>query len=214
MEMSAPVAMMAGEEQLGDLKLYRVPEPVTVAAKGLKQVAFLQRDAVKGRMLYEGYCEPWDADDSVRPARMLFATVNDDRHGLGVALPMGGVTFFEPSAVGEQFVGEEQMRDHAEGQDVELALGESGQVFLKCLRLDSEEEQAGPVRKARMRAALSNANPFPVTVRLQLGRPSQWTIAGLRGTVVKNGQRVTEITVPANSTRDVDWQASETDADS
>ena len=51
-------AMLAEEEALGDLKLYRVPEPVTVSAKSLKQIAFLDQDEVEGRLLYQSHCEP------------------------------------------------------------------------------------------------------------------------------------------------------------
>ena len=43
---------MARQEDLGDLKLYRLPEPVTVAAYGQKQVAFLQRPAVPVELVY------------------------------------------------------------------------------------------------------------------------------------------------------------------
>ena len=81
-EAAAP-AMAAEEEDLGDLKLYRVPEPVTVAAKGLKQVAFLDRDQVKGELLYETMCTPWQAGEGAfSPVSMLLATVNDEAHGL------------------------------------------------------------------------------------------------------------------------------------
>src|SRR5690606_35853384 len=117
---SAP-AMKAVEEALGDLKLYRVPEPVTLAAKSLKQVAFLDEEAVQGRLLYKITCSPEGAYHEARPARMLLATVNDADHGLGMALPMGGITIFEPSPSGEQLIAEERLRDYAEGQDVELS---------------------------------------------------------------------------------------------
>src|SRR5688500_16212758 len=89
-DIAQEAAMKAVEEALGDLKLYRVPEPVTVSAKSLKQVAFLDQDEVEGRLLYKTSCSPWDNQDEPLPAAMLLATVNDKRHGLGMALPMGG----------------------------------------------------------------------------------------------------------------------------
>src|SRR5690606_6214214 len=124
--------MKAVEEQLGDLKLYRVPERVTVAAESLKQVAFLDEDKVEGRLLYKAACSPRERHEQAVPAEVLLATVNDKRHGLGAALPMGGITVFEPSAFGDQLVAEQRLRDYAEGQDVEIALGESRQVFAQC----------------------------------------------------------------------------------
>ena len=44
--------MQAQQEELGDLKLYRIPEPVTVAARSQKQVALLRRAGVQVRTLY------------------------------------------------------------------------------------------------------------------------------------------------------------------
>ena len=46
------MAMVAQQEELGDLKLYRIPEPVTVAAHSQKQVAFLERDRVAADFVY------------------------------------------------------------------------------------------------------------------------------------------------------------------
>ena len=200
------LAMKAVEEALGDLKLYRVPERVTVSAKGLKQVAFLDQDAVEGRLLYKYHCRPWDEDDEARPAAMLLVTVNDKAHGLGMALPMGGLAVFEPSSWGEQLVAEPRLRDYAEGQDVELELAESGQVLGQCVidqDIDFDEE---PRRWMPVRAVLTNANPNPVTVRLVLGPPSEWQTRGLRGTRVKDGETIVEVTVPGNGRREVKWE--------
>jgi hypothetical protein len=201
-------AMMAVEEALGDLKLYRVPEPVTVSAKGLKQVAFLDRDSVEGRLMYETECSPWSETGGFVPARMRFETVNDKAHRLGVALPMGGVTFFEPTAQGELFVGEQQLRDHAEGQDVEIDLGQSAQVFAGCAAVGADEGRKGRT----MKATLTNANSAPVTVRLKLGPPGAWTLSGLRGTRLKDGETVHEVRLPANGTREVTWRVSDIEA--
>jgi len=52
------VAMKASEETLGDVKLYRVPEHVTVASQSLKQVAFLDQPRVNGMLFHRGACRP------------------------------------------------------------------------------------------------------------------------------------------------------------
>jgi hypothetical protein len=130
--MDSAAAITAIQEDLGDLKLYRVPERVTVAAKGLKQIAFLDKDAVRGKMIYQADCSWWESYDEPRAAEMRFETVNDEKHGLGAALPTGAITFFEPSSHGDLFVGEQQLRDYAQGQDVEVPLGDSAQVFGTC----------------------------------------------------------------------------------
>jgi hypothetical protein len=202
---AAAPAMKAEEEALGDLKLYRVPKRVTVSAKSLKQVVFLDQDEVEGRLLYKTACSPWDNQDEPQSAGMWLATVNDKQHGLGMALPMGGITVFEPSSFGDQLVAEERIRDYAEGQDVELALGESSQVFALCERPGLVDPGENPARWTPMRVTLSNANPNPARVRLVLGPSGQWQLRGLRGTRVKDGEVIVEVTVPGNGRRVVSW---------
>jgi len=94
--------MKAVEENLGDLKLYRVPERVNVSAKGMKQVAFLNEDAVQSRFLYRSSCPfavtpPTDAQGQFYPAEMLLTTKNEEERGLGMALPQGGLAVFIPA---------------------------------------------------------------------------------------------------------------------
>lgn len=200
--MDAAAPMVAVQEDLGDLKLYRVPERVTVSAKGLKQVAFLDKDAVRGKLVYQADCNWWSTADEPSAAQMRFETVNDEKHGLGAALPTGAVTFFEPSLHGDLFVGEQQLRDYASGQDVEVPLGQSAQVFAVCAQLGGGNPNEG---WSGLKASLSNANPRPVTLRLKLGSPAQWHVRGLTGTRVKDGETVYEVTIPANGKRELTW---------
>ena len=199
------IAMSAAEENLGDLKLYRVPEPVTVSANGLKQVAFLDRETVKGELFYKAGCTPWDGGKGeFAPAQRLLATVNDKAHGLGVALPTGAITVFEPSSVGDLFVGERQLRDYAAGQDVEIEMGPSSQVFAACEVVGREPKfESGEI--VTMRAKLTNANRAPAKLRLSLGWTGGGRIDGLKGVRVKDGERVVDVTIPANGEREVRW---------
>jgi hypothetical protein len=207
-DLAGSPAMKAVEEALGDLKLYRVPEPVTVSAKGLKQVAFLDQDSVEGRLLYTARCTPLDGSEDAAPAEMLLATVNDRKHGLGMALPMGGITLFEPSSAGDLLVGENRLRDYAEGQDVEIGLGQSSQVFARC-RVSAAEDS----ERRSSRLVLTNANRAQARVRLVLGRSGDWRFEGLRGISVKDGEATVETTVPGNGQRELTWTARPSGAD-
>ncbi len=198
--------VMAAEEQLGDLKLYRVPVPVDVNAQGLKQVAFLREEAVEGSLVYEADCSPWNyADTQFVPTDMTLETVNDEDHGLGVALPTGTVSIFERGPHGELLVGEEVIRDYASGQDVEIALGQSHQVYTRCRAVDEEDPFDGKARWVEFRASVTNANPTPAPVRLNIGSPGQWEFRDVRERL-KDGQRIIELDVPANGTREVRWR--------
>ncbi|MFC3101156.1 hypothetical protein [Altererythrobacter lauratis] len=198
------IGWLATEEQLGDLKLYRVPERLTVAAQGLKQIAFLDRDAVRGRYVYEVSCTPWGEMSEFGDTLILFSTVNDREHGLGVALPSGPLALFEPGPAGELLVGQENLRDYASGQDVEFSVGSSAQVMHQCERLTAHDPGDAKGGWTRMRATLTNANPHSVTVRVAAGFPSDWAFRRF-GSALKDGQRITEVTVPANGRREVTW---------
>ena len=215
--MAAPIAVITAEEEdLGDLKLFRVPGRVDVSAKGMKQVAFLNKDAVKARLLYETQCDPtnlidpeYDEPDG---ANILLVTKNEDKKGLGIALPQGQMTLFEPTSRGPQLAAQTTLRDYARGQDVELGLGQSAQVFGICGNYTRNGRSSDFAKWSPMRAVLTNANPHPVTVRLQLGWGGDYEMRFPgRKPELKNGWQTIEVSVPANSTATAEWKARDSD---
>ncbi|MBX7515070.1 hypothetical protein K3179_11000 [Qipengyuania sp. GH38] len=204
-EAAAPLSVIAAEEALGDLKLYRIPEPVTVAAQGQKQVAFLDKDEVDARFVYVVTCDYGEIDDADEveyfdPARLLLVTKNDKARGLGQSLPMGGIAIYEPTAFGDLLVAETRLRDFALSEDIELDLPQSTQVFAQCGEVDREDTEKER-RWVRKRAQVSNANDTPVTVRLDLGTAGYTKIRGLKNTRIKDGRLIYETEIPANSRR-------------
>ena len=211
-EFAAADVVTAVEEDIGDLKLFRVPDRVDVSAKGMKQVAFLNKDAVKARYLYQaGDCDAWDwvddEDEEPVPATLLLVTKNDENKGLGIALPQGAMTLYEPSSRGPQLAGKVNLRDYARGQDVELDLGTSAQVFVRCGGASDDGRPSDPRAWTPMRARITNANPHPITLRLQVGYAGNYDIRFSGRTVtLKNGYQTVELIVPANKTQDFDWK--------
>lgn len=217
-ETAAPVAVVTAEEEdLGDLKLFRVPARVDVSANGMKQVAFLNKDAVEARYLYRGSCDHYASIDEIdvpENADLLLVTKNEERDGLGMALPQGQLTLFEPTSRGPLLAATSQLRDYARGQDVELDLGPSAQVFARCALLSDDPADHDTGRWLDMRADLTNANPHAVTVRLQLGWAGEWDVRFPRGRVqVKNGQKIVEIEIPANTSREFLWRVRSSNRD-
>lgn len=218
--MDTPLAVAvvtAEEEDLGDLKLFRVPDRVDVSAKGMKQVAFLNKKEVKGRFLYVAECDPyyWIGDDDVpRQTGILLVTRNEEKKGLGVALPQGAMTVFEPTSRGLQLAGETRLRDYARGQDVELALGESAQVFTKCAREKDSAFRYRDTAWTPMSAQITNANPHNIELRLHLAEAGDFEIRFPRGKVrVKDGFDVVTLRIPANSTREWTWKLRSSNAE-
>ncbi len=224
LELASPVTVlsaeaMAREEALGDLKLYRVPRAVTVAAKGMKQVAFLSREAVRTRWIYEAQCDPGDGFDDIEElsdmeeTQIKLVTENTEEFGLGASLPMGNLTVYEDTSVGPQLVSELSLRDYPYGQDVELTIGESTHVFAECAHIENEDAYDRGRRWSKMRVLLSNANDAPVRVRLMMGYPDEWEIRyPRRKPQIKDGEMVIEVEVPANGTFDRTYRVRPTKA--
>jgi hypothetical protein len=77
--------MQARRERLGDLQLYRIPEPVTVAANSQKQVALLEQPAVKFSRVYRQQLSVQDGNFD-RPAQLVLVSRNREAEGLGLPL--------------------------------------------------------------------------------------------------------------------------------
>ncbi|WP_369027308.1 DUF4139 domain-containing protein [Qipengyuania sp. RANM35] len=209
LESPSPVSVVAAEEVLGDLKLYRVPERVDVSAKGQKQVAFLDRKGVKGKFLYITDCDR-GGNDGFHPAAMQLLALNEKKDGLGQSLPMGGMTIYEPTEMGDLLVAETRLRDYALSQEVELDLPESSQVQVSCGAVGEWKEGR---KSYPMRATVANANDEPITMRLKLGWAADVEVQGMKGSRVKDGFRIVEVKVPANSRRTYDFRLRETGSD-
>ncbi|MES2056982.1 MAG: hypothetical protein V4564_13685 [Pseudomonadota bacterium] len=191
----APV-MMARQEELGDLKLYRIPEPVTVAALSRKQVAMIDRKGVRFDRIYTG---DWNYVSSgrmpPRPAALVLRTENRDAKGLGLPLPAGKVAVFESAHDASLLVGESSLADRAIGDEVEFDVGESNDIHYTAM--------LGPMTKERAPFAVrvTNARSTPETFELAL--PTR--IGSSSGPLVeRKGRKVWRVSVPANGTASLD----------
>ena len=132
--------IMAQREALGDLKLYRIPIPVTVAANSQKQVALLEQPRVTFRTLYR-----WRSGfgagggDPVQAERLLLFD-NREKDGLGLPLPAGSFTLFAMRGGQPFLVGEGRMGDRAVGEKVEVALDDAPGVRVEQRSLSRDDE--------------------------------------------------------------------------
>jgi hypothetical protein len=121
------------EEQLGDLKLYRVPEPTSVNARQMKQVRLLDREAVPVKLLY--IVELSAGEESQLAASRVLRTKNDREHHLGLPLPSGRVAASTPEGGAPLLLAEAPLRDIAVGEDFELHAGEAPDVQVVAIPL-------------------------------------------------------------------------------
>lgn len=186
------------EEGLGDLKLYRVPMPTTVASNAQKQVAMHDLKRVKFKVFHTATLWP-DADTH---AAIQLRTRNRKEEGLGVALPGGPVAVFEPHQGGELLlVGKGGMRDYASGEDVELPLGTSPGVHVRVIT-------TRPVQnKGDYKATVTNANAWPITFEGTVGLGDGDRIEKPTSRLTRKfGRPIWTVTVPANSEAELRYQ--------
>lgn len=161
----SPVAVVVAEqENLGDLKLYRIPEPVTVNAKGQKQVAMLVKPSASFDQLYTASVGEYagnDSDDTF-PMQTLFRSENRTDRGLGLPMPQGQVMVFENSQYGPLLAGQTNIKDRAVGDAVEMAIGQSSDVRYRVTKISET-----PTRQ-RFRLQVTNGRNAPANIEIKI----------------------------------------------
>jgi hypothetical protein len=159
----APVAaIVAEQEDLGDLKLYRIPEPVTVNAKGQKQVAMIVKPGASFDRIYTANVNNFGEDGYSAPLAMQLKTKNKSDKGLGLPMPSGQVMVFQDSNYGPLVTGEATLKDRTTGDDIKLTIGASNDVRAARTRISESRK----IQKYKM--VISNARNEPVNVEIEI----------------------------------------------
>ena len=195
LEMASPVAVVVAEqEDLGDLKLYRVPERVTVSAKGQKQVAMIVQPDVRYERVYIANTGDYSEDSA--PLSYILRSRNDEKSGLGIPLPAGKVAVFENSPVGPLLAGEGDLPDRAIDNEIEIVVGQSSDVRLSVTELRRTKS------RSYWQARISNARDQPVDAEMEIA----YEIAGrARGVEVIDGVPTWRVTVRAHDEAKLDY---------
>lgn len=193
----APVAVIVAEqEDLGDLKLYRIPEPVTVNAKGQKQVAMIVKPAAAFDRLYTASADDFQDGES-RPMTILFRTENRSDKGLGLPMPSGQVMIFEDSRFGPLLAGQAVLKDKAVGDEIEIAIGTASDVRFAVSLIN-----AGST-KQRYRIEISNGRNEPVRTEFEIPYELRRQPKGIEKV---DGVPTWKTTVPANGTAMIEYE--------
>ena len=185
------------QEQLGDLKLYRVPEPTTVASRQIKQVRLIDKADVPIELYYEADLGANQSTPTFAATRKL-RTVDDAAHHLDVPLPSGQVASFE--VVGEQrlLLAETPLRDIAIGEKVELALGTSADVEVTATH-SRRDISAGVEDSAQVEVSNARGAPIAFELRLRLD-PGASLVSADQTIETKDGRPWFRFKVPAGGT--------------
>ncbi len=162
-------ARLAEQSELGDYKLYTLPEPVTVAARQTKQVAFLDQKGVAFQRLYvftiNGY-DTYDHPENLPATDVVLRLENKPGQGLGKPLPSGALAVMETAGGRPAFAGEQSMRDVAVGQPFDLVIGSALDVATTPRLLKDETPRKGRVRRT-YEVDLANDKTVPITFEVR-----------------------------------------------
>jgi hypothetical protein len=207
------------QEQLGDLKLYRVPERTTLASRQSKQVRLMDQSGIPVTTIYGLDLD--DDADSTGPAHRRLRTKNTAANHLGLPLPSGSVAVFG-SYNGEQLLEHEsELRDIAVDEEVEIDLGESPDVQVsgevEDTHIDSAHAKMLPLvpgvslRSVKVdnvqRVEVSNARTAGIDFELRLRIPEGARVVRADHPLgTKNGRPSFRFKVPANQSVTVRFQ--------
>ncbi|MGE4429946.1 MAG: DUF4139 domain-containing protein [Sphingobium sp.] len=169
------VTAMARQEDLGDLKLYRVPMPVDILPNGQKQVAMAQRESVPVTRYYAGTIDPSDTDGLDIPLAITLRMQNREKDGLGLPLPAGGVAVMQRRGEEELLLATSTMADRAVGEKVEIDAGSSDQLRL------AQEAVSVTDKERRYRLIVTNALDRKAPVEILLPRLDGYDLGGASG---------------------------------
>ena len=192
---------------IGDLKFYRLPHRTTVAAQSQKQVRFLSEQEVKGETLFLAEVRNEYADDG----KLVFRFKNEKRNGLGVPLPLGGVTLFQETRLGRQLIGPASIRDKAIGEDVEIPVANDASdegVYIDVDRVD--DPKVAKDDQSRQELTVENFNEYPVTVEVELYDTDEYRISNPSERIFKrDGARVWRVVLKPEEERKMRFTSTE-----
>ena len=191
-------------EDLGDYKLYTLPEPTTLAARQTKQLLMFDQPDVRFDRVYRQTLStaygagPGYADASPIATQIVLKLKNETASGLGLALPAGQVAVFEPQGDLTILTGQPSIRDTAVGLPLEFSLGQAVKVQSHAVLVD-RSNTAGR-QTARVKVTLTNAQDTPARVELRErgGRPNLTVTDETAAHILKDGDLQWSMTVPAN----------------
>jgi hypothetical protein len=195
---TTPVAVITAEqENLGDLKLYRIPEPVTIAANSQKQVALMTRPGVRVDLVWR--TELTDQEAGPLESLLTLRTRNRSDRGLGLPLPAGGVTLFRDYQGRPVMIGEAAIDDRAVEEKVEMNFPAPPSLNASLEVLEREDDRV--VRRLVVRNAADHAIDYEAL--LPNAEEGQYRFS--RRVRREDGRWIWRTRIPANGTASIEW---------
>ncbi|MEP3225728.1 MAG: hypothetical protein ABJO01_07125 [Parasphingorhabdus sp.] len=191
--------VQAQQEELGDLKLYRIPVPVTVASQSQKQIAMFEKGAIPFEQIHEAEIYAKSYVESNTLAKTL-RFQNKKRDGLGLALPAGKLVAFKKMSGEKLLLGEGGLDDKAIGEEVEVTIGQSPLVRYQLKSVAEVDNDSKS--HADMELKITNASRSDAQVEILLFHQDDHKLKSFSRKIGrKNGKHFWKVVIPANSER-------------
>ena len=227
-------ARLVKEEQLGDLKLYRVPDRTSVVSRQMKQVRLMDRDDIPVELVYHTLLTA-DSDQDDQTLTKLLRTKNNSANGLGLALPSGHVSLFAIRGSIPLLLQETPFKDTAVNEDLEFEVGDSPDVHVTASTSEPEDEAEdnpksppaagkhpqlprvpGVKHPASLRlhseSRIEISNARPESIRVEIGLELSDGVQLVRADslpTLKDGVPTFSVTVPANGRYTIRYRTGE-----
>ncbi|MCC6924301.1 hypothetical protein [Novosphingobium sp.] len=197
-----PPAPPPPPEQLGDLKLYRVPQRTTVAAQQMKQTRLVEQSGVPYERIYTAmlYQAPWGGTANLN-AIALIRTVNDKAHNLGLPLPAGSFLIGQQQFGRAMLVGEPSLSDTAEDEKIELLLGQAPDITVESKLISVSG------KSALYQVTVKNAGAQAVPFELRLDLNGRKLVAPSIPAGTRNGRPLFEFELPGEGEMVIQYTA-------
>jgi hypothetical protein len=215
--MALSAAKLVQQEELGDLKLYRVPDRTTLKSRQIKQVRLLDRQDIPVELFY-GADLPANYIVPSRSAQRTIRTRNDAAHHLGLPLPSGSVASFLANEDATLLLDETPLHDTALDEEIELDVGTSTAVQVRAVMEKTTAYTRPPFLRgvARYKSSLvdevsrveiHNADGVDIQFELRLQLLDGTQLIGADAPLsTRDGRPLFKLLVPANRTVTVRYQ--------
>lgn len=170
---NSPLVAVQGE--LGDYKIYTLPQRTDVSARQTKQVRFLEQDSVRFTRIYRERISLGVETEAHAP-RLLLRLRNRTRDGLGMPLPGGGVALMETQAGRTLFTGQSHFEDRGIGLPVELEFGAAMDLTVSHT-MERTNPNSDRIPRFTVTAEIRNDKPEAVEIEIA---PAEFAYRGFR----------------------------------
>lgn len=185
LDAQAPAMLMAksaarenAPSDIGDLKLYKLPNRATLQPHQQTQIPLLQAEqvAVKTSYRYQFYVNPYIENRETKASPSTYLNIdNQKQNKLGISLPKGQARVYTPDDNGElQFIGASQLRQSNEGDKIELMTGKAFDISIKQRQTNYEKTFDGAL--VDMQLIISNHSKNEKTLDLSASFNNNWEI--------------------------------------